>query len=1153
MRRQRLLLFISAIASVALWTYACGDGTTEPPRYFPEPTTVTVSPAATELAALDATVQLSAEVEDQQGWVMAGATVTWASSATAVATVDATGLVTAVGNGTATITATAGEASGSAAVTVAQVVSSVTVAPAEANFAALSDTLRLTAEAFDANGHAVAGAELSWETSDDAVATVDAAGLLTTVANGTATITATAGEASGSTAVTVAQVVSSVTVVPAEANFGALGDTLRLAAAAFDVNGHAVAGAEFSWESSDSTVATVDASGLVTTMARGSVTITATSGSVSGSAVVSIAQVVRTVAVTPDTATVMEGDTLRVAATATDANGEAVAEVQFAWASGDTAVAVVDASGLVTGVGTGQAEVTATAAGVTGRTQLTVLAPVPTTIAITPDTVVLTALGHTAQLTAEVRDQAGRAMEGVPVAWSSADTTVAVVDPAGLVRAVRGGAVTVTATAGEASGSAHVAVRQSAGSLTVSPPMDSIAPGDTLRLVAEAFDENGHVVEGAVFTWSSSAAPVATVDPSGLVRGAGEGTATITATAGDASGTSEITVVNLDRAALVALYNATDGPNWVDNTNWLTDAPLGEWYGVGTDRQGRVVRIDLAGRWDYEARQWVNHGLRGELPVELANLTNLTSLSLWRNDLSGPIPPELGGLASLESLNLSGNGFSGSIPPELGDLASLEFLNLGSNSLTGSIPPELGGLASLESLNLSGNGFSGSIPPELGDLASLEFLSLGSNSLTGSIPPELGGLASLEVLGLSGNRFSGSIPPELGGLASLEVLGLSGNRFSGSIPPELGDLANLEWLNLDRNELDGRIPAELGKLANLTDLFLGGGPQGFGGNDLTGPIPPELANLTKLRRLWLGNNDLSGPIPKELGNLASLTQLSLGGNDLTGPIPPELGDLASLEAMALWHNDLTGPIPPELGRLASLTSLSLNANSLDGPVPPELGGLANLTEMYLWGNNLSGPVPSSFLQLSQLRVFRFIYTELCTPGTMAFVEWLRNKQLDRGPANCNALDVDVLTSLHEGTGGTAWADNGGWLENQALENWYGVTADSLGRVTTLDLTRNGLTGQLPSQLGDLSRMRGLRIGGNPLTGRLPLSLARLPLHELHYEDTQLCAPAEADFQTWLNAVASHQGIGVECTPVSDRDVLEPPLFMNSRVEGNLGG
>ena len=345
-------------------------------------------------------------------------------------------------------------------------------------------------------------------------------------------------------------------------------------------------------------------------------------------------------------------------------------------------------------------------------------------------------------------------------------------------------------------------------------------------------------------------------------------------------------------------------------------------------------------------------------------------------------------------------------------------------------------------------------------------------------------------------------------------------------------------MDLNSNKLSDRIPAELGQLANLTDLFLGGAPGGFGGNELTGPIPTELGSLSRLTRLWLGNNDLSGSIPEELGNLSSLTQLSLGGNDLSGLIPPELGSLASLEVIAAWRNNLTGPIPPELGQLASLTNLSLGGNSLDGAVPPELGNLANLTEMYLWGNNLSGPIPSSFLQLGQLNVFSFAHTQLCTPGTAAFVEWLRNKKLDGGPANCNAADVAVLTSLHETTGGAAWADNAGWLEDQALENWYGVTADSIGRVTTLDLTRNGLTGQLPSRLGELSRMKELRIGENPLTGRLPLSLARLPLREFHYGDTQLCAPVESDFQTWLNAITSHQGTGVECTPVSDRDVLE---------------
>ena len=951
MRHQRLLLFLSAVVSVTLWTYACGDGTTEPTPYSSEPTTITVSPATAELVALDATVQMSAEVKDQNGWVMAGATVTWASSATAVATVDASGLVTAVANGTATITATAGSASGSATVTVAQAVSSVTAVPAEANFAALGDTLRLTAEAFDANGHTVAGAEFSWETNDDAVATVDATGLATAVANGTATITATAGEASGSATVTVAQAVSSV-------------------------------------------------------------------------------------AVAPDSATVVEGDTLRLAATATDANGHVVtAVVEFVWASADTLVAVVDTSGLVTGVGAGLVQVTATAAEITGRGALTVAASVPTTVAVTPDTVVLIALGHSTQLTAEVRDQAGRAMDGVPVAWSSADTTVAVVDSSGLVTAVGSGAVTVTATAGEASGEARVNVRQSAGSVTVSPSMDSVALGDTLQLVAEAYDETGHVVEGAVFTWSSSDAPVATVDPSGLVRGAGEGTATITATAGDASGTSEITVVNPDRAALVALYNATDGPNWVDNTNWLTDAPLGEWYGVDTDAAGRVVGIDLAGRRDNETLEFISHGLRGELPPELGGLSNLERLWLYVNDLSGAIPPELGGLANLEVLNLSVNVLSGAIPPELGNLANLELLNLGVNALSGAIPPELGDLANLKWLRLGANALSGAIPPELGDLANLYWLHLGSTALSGAIPPELGDLSNLTWLALSRTALSGAIPPELGGLSNLEVLELPGNALSGAIPPELGDLANLE-------------------------------------------------------RLVLGANALSGAIPPELGNLQNLVGLGLGDNELSGPIPPELGGLEKLEDLGLGGNEL-------------------------------------------------GAFPQTFLNLRNLRNANFQCSSagVCLPGTSEFVGWTKGLADAGQLAFCNASDQAVLASLYELAAGGEWSESGGWLGGPVLEEWHGVETDTLGRVTALVLSDNGLSGSLPGAVADLGQLASLRIDGNELGGRLPLSLTTLDLDEFHYDGTELCEPAGAEFRDWLDGIPSHRGTAVQCPPLTDRDAL----------------
>ncbi len=333
-------------------------------------------------------------------------------------------------------------------------------------------------------------------------------------------------------------------MTPATVDLAALGATVQLSAEVRDQNGQAMAGAAVTWASGTAAVATVSAFGLVTAVANGTGAITATSGSASGSATVTVAQEVSAIAVVPDAATVVEGDTLRLAATATDANGQAVTGVEIVWASGDTAVAVVDAAGLVTGVGDGQAEVTATTAGITGGAQLTVVAPAPTAIAVTPNTALLTALGQTAQFLAEVRDQIGRVMENRSVVWASSDSMVATVDSTGLVTATANGTAAITATAGSASDTAVVTVKQSVRSATVSPAADTIALGDTLWLVAEGYDKNGRVVEGVAFTWSSSNVAVATVDPSGLVRGAAEGTATIAATAGDASGTSDITVAN---------------------------------------------------------------------------------------------------------------------------------------------------------------------------------------------------------------------------------------------------------------------------------------------------------------------------------------------------------------------------------------------------------------------------------------------------------------------------------------------------------------------------------------------------------------------------------------------------------------------------------
>ncbi|WP_310780927.1 putative Ig domain-containing protein [Candidatus Palauibacter scopulicola] len=183
-----------------------------------------------------------------------------------------------------------------------------------------------------------------------------------------------------------------------------------------------------------------------------------------------------------------------------------------------------------------------------------------------------------------------------------------------------------------------------------------------------------------------------------------------------------------DRAALVALYEATGGPNWTNNDGWLTDAPVHDWHGVEeTDALGRVRALHLD-----------ENNLAGELPPEIGNLTALRRLFVSRNRLVGTIPPEIGNLTALESLSAEDNELMGEIPPEIGGLAALRSLWVPRNQLVGAIPPEFGNLAALVTLSLGDNGLTGEIPREFGRLANLDWMNLGGNRLTGEIPPELG-------------------------------------------------------------------------------------------------------------------------------------------------------------------------------------------------------------------------------------------------------------------------------------------------------------------------------------------------------------------------------------------------------------------------------
>ena len=477
--------------------------------------------------------------------------------------------------------------------------------------------------------------------------------------------------------------------------------------------------------------------------------------------------------------------------------------------------------------------------------------------------------------------------------------------------------------------------------------------------------------------------------PSGITTGDPD---TVTVTIQDPA-----IVAVTDREVLEALYQATGGPDWIDRTNWLSAAPLSEWFGVGTDHNERVTSLRLPG-----------NQLSGSIPPSLARLTQLQSLDLgarWDSSAGRRVHNQL----------------TGSIPPELADLANLQELNLRDNQLTGTIPPELGQLSRLQELNLRDNQLTGTIPPELGQLSHLQELLLWNNQLSGSIPAELGQLSQLQHL-FVGNHLSGAIPPELGQLTSLQTLSLVGNQLSGPIPPELGSLANLRRLELAINQLSGAIPPELGSLTNLQSLELQI-------NQLSGTIPPELGLLTGLQRLHLGANQLTGKIPPVLGRLPHLQELTLWVNGLSGAIPPELGLLTSLQGLYLSVNDLSGAIPPELGELIRLRELALAGNQLSGAIPPELRELTQLELLDLsFNQDLSGTIPSALQQLP-LSTLRLMATAACVPEDAEFQQWLATiasflpsgQTCGRRPDAISSIDVAVVytPAARRKAGGTA--------------------------------------------------------------------------------------------------------------------------------------
>jgi uncharacterized protein YjdB len=421
----------------------------------------------------------------------------------------------------------------------------------DASTLAIGQSSQATAVAKSPDGAVLAGKTVSWSSLNPSVATVSPSGLVTAIAPGTATIRADIDERTGDAGLTVA----APTVATVSVSFAAapitVGQTTQATALLQDANGNTLSDRAVTWSSSDSTVATVSPSGLVTAVAAGSVTIHASVEGVDGSAGLSVGAAdlpVTTVPVATVSVLVASrltvGQTVQATAVAKDVNGNVLTGRPVVWASLDSSVATVSSTGVVTPVSGGQAVIQATVEGQVGGTVVIVSGPAVAVVSVQLAASSLTA-GQTTQAMAVARDANGNVLTGRSVTWSSLNTSVATVSSLGVVTAKAAGQVDISATVDGVVGSAALTVSAPVATVaTVSVILGtgSLAPGQTTQATAVAKDANGNVLTGRPVIWTSLNSAVATVSATGLVTALASGSATIRATVDTKIGDAAVAV-----------------------------------------------------------------------------------------------------------------------------------------------------------------------------------------------------------------------------------------------------------------------------------------------------------------------------------------------------------------------------------------------------------------------------------------------------------------------------------------------------------------------------------------------------------------------------------------------------------------------------------
>ncbi|XP_077226270.1 uncharacterized protein LOC143859448 [Tasmannia lanceolata] len=370
-------------------------------------------------------------------------------------------------------------------------------------------------------------------------------------------------------------------------------------------------------------------------------------------------------------------------------------------------------------------------------------------------------------------------------------------------------------------------------------------------------------------------------------------------------------------------------------------------------------------------------------------------------------------------------------------------------------------------LNLSGHNLRsgqtlvGTLSPAISNLTFLREIHLQENSFIGQISQDIGRLFRLRHLNMSHNSLEGEIPSNLTHCRDLRVIHLSYNEFTGKILIQLSTLPKLSWLFLAHNNLTGRIPPQLGTVSSLIYLDLSE-------NSLVGHIPDDLARINNLKWITLSVNLLSGTVPSSFfNNLSFLVEFAVAANQLHGTLPPNIGfSLPKLKYLLLAINQFTGHIPNSLSNVSSLEWLGMNDNQFSGPVPENIGWAKNLSRFNL-GNN--------YLGLGRADDLKFI-TSLTNCSNLNYLGIKRNLFVGLFP---NSI-ANLSTHLY-------WLSIG---ENQISGN-IPSQIGNLINLQNLGIFSTFITGSIPTSIGMLQNLKRIYLWGNSLSGEIPYNIGNI--------------------------------------------------------------